>query len=110
MSTIGRKVDKPAPSELSGSQNGVSSPIFLVDWPEIANLVIERRKIKKPRQTPTVTMYFDAGRVGGCLNDRATGKALFATADDVLGLMQALDRKLMGDKPDWRDGRPWAKS
>jgi hypothetical protein len=60
--------------------------------------------------TPTVTMYFDAGRIGGNLNDRAKHQSLFATADDVLALMDALERKLRADEPDWREGRPWGKA
>ncbi len=110
MITIGRSVARPTTSELSTPEKPVSTPVFLEKWPEIALLVIERRKIKKPRQTPTVTLYFDAGRVGGCLNDRATGQALFATADTVDDLIGALDRKLMSDNPDWREGRPWSRS
>lgn len=107
MIELGRQVERPATSELSIPQKPVSTPVFLERWPEIARLVIERRKIKKPRMTPTVTMYFDAGRIGGNLNDRAKHQALFATADDVLGLMDALEGKLREDEPDWREGRPW---
>ena len=109
MIEIGRKLDKPAPSKLSIPQKPVSTPVFLESWPAIAELVVERRKISKPRMTPTVTLYFDAGRIGGNLNDRAKQQALFATADDVLGLFAALNAKLLADKIDWREGRPWGK-
>lgn len=110
MIEIGRKVERPAASELSIPGKPVSTPVFLESWPQIAELVKERRKIKLPRSTPTITLYFDAGRVGGLLNDRACGKSLFATADDVLALIAALDRKLGVPSPDWRDGRPWGKA
>lgn len=110
MITIGRKVSMPPQSELSIPQKPVSSPVFLESWPAIAELVVERRKISKPRMTPTVTLYFDAGRIGGNLNDRAKKQALFATADDVLGLFAALNAKLLADKVDWREGRPWGSS
>ena len=102
-----RKLDRPKVTELSIHQKGVSSPIFLEKWPAIAELLIERLNIKKPRQTPTVTMYFDGHRLAGCLNDRWKALSLFGTADDVLGLMQVLNDKLLADKVDWREGRPW---
>lgn len=110
MIELGRKVERPTTAELSIPQKPVSSPKFLERWPGIAKLVIERRKILKPRMTPTVTMYFDAGRIGGNLNDRAKNQALFATADDVLGLLDCLEGKLMADEPDWREGRPWGSA
>lgn len=110
MIELGRKVERPSTSELSIHAKPVSSPKFLELYPAIAELVKERRKLTKPRSTPTITMYFDGGKIGGLLNDRAQGQSLFATSDDILGLIAALDRKLTADKIDWREGRPWGRS
>lgn len=104
---IGRSVNVPVTRTLPRRKQGASIPDFLRECPEIALLHQKRANSKGIRQTPSVTMTFDGGRVNACLNDRAKELTLFVTAETPMEALRLLNRKLMGDNPDWRPGRRW---
>lgn len=58
-----------------------------------------------PRQPSTVATFTQHGRWTICLTEKNWGLILFATADRIEGLWEALDARLSDPKADWRQDR-----
>jgi hypothetical protein len=54
------------------------------------------------RQTATLLVFAAEGVWKGCLNDRAEEQALWASASDLQGVLDALEHALETGAPDWR--------
>jgi hypothetical protein len=54
------------------------------------------------RETSTLMVFASEGLWKGCLNDRQEGRALWASAETIGGLLEALERCLDHTHPDWR--------
>lgn len=59
------------------------------------------------RETATLLLFFDAGRLKGALKDRAASRVAFVTADSVAGLLMTLERGLGEDSLEWRPESKW---
>jgi hypothetical protein len=60
----------------------------------------------EPRQTSTITLFSrDDGSLGITLNDRDNARACFASADSLLGLLDALERFASDEQTVWREDR-----
>jgi hypothetical protein len=55
-----------------------------------------------PRQTGTLTVFFEAGRWKCCLNDREQEESGFLTVNELIDLPLAVDLALQEGKVDWR--------
>ena len=58
-----------------------------------------------PRQPSTVSIFMQGGRWTACLTEKNWDLILFATADRVEGLWEALDGRLADPAADWRVNR-----
>jgi len=63
----------------------------------------------KPRQLPTMMVFFDAPLVKVCLNDRDQGLSAWVLSPGLLGAFQALERGLEGDCLEWRKANAQGK-
>lgn len=65
-------------------------------------LVSDRFADGKKRQTSTLTLFLESGRVKAALNDRAEGCSLWVTAESVCKALDCLEAALEDGAPDWR--------
>lgn len=56
----------------------------------------------EPRETGTVLIFCDGGRVKACLNDRALDRSVFVTGTTLWGLLDALEEGLEHNALEWR--------
>jgi len=61
----------------------------------------------KPRQTSTLTFFYEDGCVKGCLNDREADRALWVTAGALLEALEAIEKALAAGTGDWRARNSW---
>jgi len=54
------------------------------------------------RQTATLLLFVEGGQFRGCVNDRENERSLWAGADTFLGLVGALEGRLIDPTADWR--------
>lgn len=57
-----------------------------------------------PRQTSTLTLFCEDGTIKGSLNDRDTGRVLWASARDLGGLLDVMEELLNVENTPWREG------
>jgi hypothetical protein len=60
------------------------------------------------RQTASLTLFTEDGRLKACLSDKDNGRVGFISADSFLGLLEALEVALSEDSMDWRASKPVA--
>ena len=58
-----------------------------------------------PRLTSAVTLFMQAGRFTACVVEKNWDLILFATADKLEGIWEAVDARLSDPKADWRANR-----
>jgi len=54
------------------------------------------------RQTSTLLVFYEAGEVRVCLNDREQGRSLWATGSTLEGAFLALENRCKDEKAEWR--------
>jgi len=57
------------------------------------------------RETGSITLFFDAGVVKACLNDKDASLAAFVSGEGLEGLLVSMEEGLAGDRLDWRPAR-----
>lgn len=55
-----------------------------------------------PRQTGTILLFLDEGRLKACLAERSLGLVAFVTGPSLLGLLVEVEAVLRDGKADWR--------
>ncbi len=101
MSTIGRKVDKPAPSELSNSQKPVSSPVFADNFPALWDFLQKQRDYGEIHKTGCVTIFVDGERIKLCVNDRPSRQTAFVSGHGLMEALARVDRGLLEGSLRW---------
>jgi len=90
-----------------GDANGVPDEGFLSNWPTIAAFMTwQGQDSKHPRQTASLTVFWEQGTFKAVLKDRATGKSLWATSETFAALLDTLEQRLNADVVEWREGGP----
>ena len=56
------------------------------------------------RQTSTLTLFCEDGTIKGSLNDRDTGRVLWASARDLGSLLDVMEELLNVENTPWREG------
>lgn len=78
-------------------------------WPELWDHLTQRTyddEAKTPRQTSTITLFCrDDGQLAGTLNDRDNGRACFAVALTLLGVLDTLEAVASSPATVWREDR-----
>lgn len=54
------------------------------------------------RDTPSMTVFLDAGLLKACLNDKSQGLIAFCTGSSLTAILAAFDEGLAADTLDWR--------
>ncbi len=101
MPNIGRKVDKPAPSELSNGQKPVSSPVFADNFPTLWDFLQKQRDYGEIHKTGCVTIFVDGEKIKLCANDRPARQSCFVSGDGLLEALARLDRGLLEGSLRW---------
>lgn len=61
------------------------------------------------RETSTLMLLVDEGRLKGCLNDRALERSCWVAADSLMGLLESLEAALESGGTDWRARKEYRK-
>jgi len=105
-------LQKRAPTE---SGNGVSpawafAPSDMDRWPALLEFTTSRAwPDGSLRQSGTLLLFADEGRLKVCLSDRDQGLVAFVTGDGVLSLLDAAEQMLREGDGDWRPQRQGKK-
>lgn len=59
----------------------------------------------EPRQTGTLLLFLEQGRLKGCLNDRECGEVCFVTGSTLEDLLGRIEAGLGSSDLDWRTAR-----
>lgn len=70
--------------------------------PTLYGLLAMNRFEDKPRQTTTLIIFAEGGRLKYSLNDREAGFVGFGTLEGLEGALEAIEADLEADKVDWR--------
>lgn len=89
---------------------GTDEPEFILDDPWMAStyptlwewLTSAKYEDGAPRQTLSLTVFAEEGRVKACLSDRDNERVAFVTGDTMEGMLAAAERALRDDTADWR--------
>lgn len=101
MSTIGRKVERPATRELSNGQKPVSSPVFSDNFPTLWDFLQKQRDFGEIHKTGCVTIFVDGDKIKLCANDRPARQSCFVSGDGLLKALATLDRGLLEGSLNW---------
>ncbi len=101
MSSIGRKVDKPATSELSNAEKPASSPVFSDNFPTLWDFLQKQRDYGEIHKTGCVTIFVDGDKIKLCANDRPARQSCFVSGDGLLQALARLDRGLLEGSLRW---------
>lgn len=97
-------VTEPSPGVESGPDEiGLAFPAL---WEFLVTSVYEDGK---PRQLPTLLVFYDHPLVKACLNDRDQGLSCWVSSPGLQGAFLALERGLEGDCLEWRKPGPNGK-
>lgn len=61
------------------------------------------------RETATLLLVFDAGRLKACINDRALSRSAWVSGESLEGLLDRLEAGLVGDVLEWRAAKSWGR-
>lgn len=56
----------------------------------------------EPREGATLLIFSADGTFKACLNDRHTSSHLWTASPTLMGLMDAIEERIIADVPDWR--------
>lgn len=94
---------KPPPATAAGSIVEAYDPVILARLPLLHEyLCATSYGDGAPRITSSLIVFTEAGGWKVCLSDRDTDRVLWAAADDLTGLLDAIDARLRSVSPDWR--------
>lgn len=71
-------------------------------WPAIIEFLTCDAIDGVPRQTATMTVFFNQNGFTCFFRDREEDMSLPMSADTLLGLLDALEANLVSDRPNWR--------
>lgn len=93
----------------SGDEGTPTSPVQVLDpgfkseFPEIHDyMTVEEYEDGSPRQTASLIIFYDAGALKACFNDRDTSRVVFATGGSFSGLLASLEAMLASGEVEWR--------
>lgn len=101
MSSIGRKIDKPAPGKSSETGKPVSSPIFEENFPTLWKFLKFRRDLGERHQTGCITIFVDGSKIKLCANDRPARQSCFVSGDTLGEALARLDRGISEGSLNW---------
>lgn len=61
------------------------------------------------RETATLMLVFDSGRLKACINDRAMSRTAWVSGESLEGLFDRLDAGLGADSLEWRAAKAWGR-
>lgn len=98
-------IQKPASMAADNMHDrpAIIDPKFEERWPIVwAYLFQERYEGGGFRQTGTLLVFLDQGRMKVCLSDREGSRSLFRSAETLDGCLDALEACLVDDSADWK--------
>lgn len=95
------RIDGPVPPGLVFGDWSVQYPAL------IEYLTLTQWENGKPRQTATLMLFVEDGRVKLRFCDRAKARTLWMSSESLDSLLEALERHLRDGTGDWRKDRPW---
>lgn len=107
-----RKVQKPIPASSSFSDPGANfeDPEFIRSYPTLYHYLFDVVwDDGTQRETATLLLFADAGRLKACLKDRALHRSAFVSSSSLDGVFEALERGLLGEGLDWRAEKVFPK-
>jgi hypothetical protein len=105
-------LQKRGPQENGQATEGawVFNPKDLDRWPALLEFITSRAWPDGTlRQSGTLLLFADEGRLKVCLSDRDQGVVCFVTGDGVMGLLDAAEQLLRDGDGDWRPQRQGKK-
>lgn len=88
--------------EVSALQFYQDSP-WVQAYPHLFEFLVDTRwEDGTERETGTLLLFAEAGRLKACLNDRALGRSVFLSAESLESLFSALQAGLADESLDWR--------
>jgi hypothetical protein len=98
-----REVVEGSPAMIS---MGSPAPCDLAKFPALVEFLhCEAWPDGSRRQTGTLLVFVDEGRLKACLSDRDQALVGFVTGESLEGLIRAVEEGLQGDHVDWRPSR-----
>lgn len=101
MSTIGRKVNRPAQSELSIPEKPLSRSKFEDNFPHLFCFLSKRRDFGEFHQTGCLTLFIEGETLKVCLNDRPCRQSCFVSGAGLLEVLASADRGLLEGSHKW---------
>lgn len=101
---------KPDPVDLYGGEHAplFSDDEFIERHPCLFHFLADTKwDDGSARETATLLVFFDAGRLKAALKDRAYARVAFVTADTVGGLFSKLESGLAMEGLEWRAEQKW---
>lgn len=92
---------KQIPDE-SSPNGGLSDPAFERDFPAIWEFMTLTVDEGARRETSTLLLFVQDGRMTICLNDRQRGRSVFQSAPTLREAMVCLDEALTSGSAEWR--------
>lgn len=108
MSVLKKVSDKPVSVGVGGKDGKKDE--WAMDYPGLwEHLTAGQYPDKTPRETSTLTLFTEEGRVKCCLSDRDQGRVAFLSGLSVVGLLEALEAHLVAGTLDWRGQKAKAR-
>ena len=101
MNRIGRPVQPPAMSKLSGSQKPVSSPSFEANFPSLWLFLAKQRDFGEIHKTGCLTLFVEGETMKVCLNDRPCRQSCFVSGHNLLEVLARADRGRLEGSHAW---------
>ena len=90
----GKKDEAPPPSKTFEKMPALWEFLTASEWEE-----------GETRETGTILIFVEEGRVKACLNDRDQGLVAFTSGVSVEDVFKSADKGLLADTLDWRPSR-----
>ena len=74
--------------------------------PRLYTLLAKQVVKGKPRETATVRLFADGGRLKAAIHDKASGQTFWATLEAASDPLMELEGLLAAGRGDWRKDRP----
>jgi len=82
---------------------------FKREYPTLADFLSLQGISGTARKTGTLLVFFEDGKVKGCVNDRDGGFYAFSSSDSFAGLLRGVDSDLKAGKLDWRKSKTFRR-
>ena len=74
-------------------------------WPALAAWLTAGMWKGVARETGSITLFYEEGRVKAAVSDRDSGLVAFVSSETILGLLDKVQRGLASGDMDWRESR-----